>query len=80
LENTSDGLAVLGTIDMFKTISLPVAIEELTVVATTKPLRRYLQSVERYNVLGLSLHDYQIYEGNRHSLIELKLPPDTQKI
>jgi hypothetical protein len=74
------GLAVLGTIDMFKTISLPVAIEELTVVSNsfhTKPLRRYLQSVERYNVLGLSLHDYQIYEGNRHSLIELKLPPDT---
>jgi FlaA1/EpsC-like NDP-sugar epimerase len=47
--NTSDGLAVLGTIDMFKTISLPVAIEELTVVSNsfhTKPLRRYLQSVE----------------------------------
>jgi hypothetical protein len=80
--DTSDGLAV-RTIDMFKTISLPVAIEELTVVSNsfhTKPLRRYLQSVERYNVLGLSLHDYQIYEGNRHSLIELKLPPDTQKI
>jgi hypothetical protein len=41
---------------MFKTISLPVAIEELTVVSNsfhTKPLRRYL-SVERYNVLGLS--------------------------
>jgi hypothetical protein len=54
--DTSDGLAVLGTIDMFKTISLPVAIEELTVVSNsfhTKPLRRYLQSVERYNVLGL---------------------------
>jgi hypothetical protein len=50
---------------MFKTISLPVAIEELTVVSNsfhTKPLRRYLQSVERYNVLGLS-YDYQIYEG-----------------
>jgi hypothetical protein len=50
-------IAVLGTIDMFKTISLPVAIEELTVVSNsfhTKPLRRYLQSVERYNVLGLT--------------------------
>jgi hypothetical protein len=76
--NTSDGLAVLGTIDMFKTISL-LAIEELTVVSNsfhTKPLRRYLQSVERYNVLGLS---YMIikFTRNRHSLIELKLPPDT---
>jgi hypothetical protein len=67
--DTSDGLAVLGTIDMFKTISLPVAIEELTVVSNsfhTKPLRRYLQSVERY-CIGFASHDYQIYEGNRHS-------------
>jgi hypothetical protein len=79
-EYTSDGW-LLGTINMFKTISLPVAIEELMVSNSfhTKPLRRYLQSVERYNVLGLSLH-YQIYEGNRHSLIELKLPQILQKI
>lgn len=75
--HTLDGLAVLGSADMFKTISLPVSTEELTVVADsfhTKPLRKYLQSVERYNVLGLSLYDYQIYEGNRHSLTKLTLP------
>jgi hypothetical protein len=62
---------------------LPVSIKELTVVANsfyTKPLRRYLQSVERYNVLGLNLNDYQIYEGNRHSLTELELPQTFQKI
>lgn len=80
--HTLDGLAVLGTVDTFRTISLPLPVKELTVVANsfhTKPLRRYLQSVERYNVLGLSLHDYQIYEGNRHSLTELELPSDTPK-
>jgi hypothetical protein len=80
--HTLEGLAVLGTVDTFKTISLPVSIEELTVVSNsfhTKPLRRYLQSVERYNVLGLNLHDYQIYEGNRHSLAELELPSDIPK-
>lgn len=80
--HTLDGLAVLGTVDTFRTINLPVPVKELTVVANsfhTKPLRRYLQSVERYNVLGLSLHDYQIYEGNRHSLTELELPSDTPK-
>jgi hypothetical protein len=74
--NTSEGLAVFGTAGMFRTIGLPLSMEELTVVADsfhTKPLRRYLQSVERYNVLGLSLHDYHIYEGNRHSLTELAL-------
>ncbi len=76
--HTLDGLAVLGTADTFKTIGLPVSTEELTVVADsfhTKPLRKYLQSVERYNVLGLSLQDYHIYEGNRHSLTELELAP-----
>ena len=80
--HTLDGLAVLSTNGMFKTIGLPVSTEKLTVVADsfhTKPLRKYLQSVERYNVLGLSLHDYHIYEGNRHSLTELELPPDTPK-
>lgn len=80
--HTLDGLAVLGTADTFKTISLPVSTEELTVVADsfhTKPLRKYLQSAERYNVLGLSLHDYHIYEGNRHSLTELALPPGIPK-
>jgi hypothetical protein len=79
---TSDGLAVLGTVDLFKTIRLAVSVQELVVVATsfhTKPLRRYLQSVGRYNVLGLSLHDYQIYEGNRHSLSELNHPSGIPK-
>jgi len=80
--HTLDGLAVFSTADMFKTIFLPVSTEELAVVAKsfhTKPLRKYLQSVERYNVLGLSLHDYHIYEGNRHSLTELVLTPGIPK-
>ena len=74
--HTLDGLAVLSTANVFKTIFLPVSTEELAVVAEsfhTKPLRKYLQSAERYNVLGLSRHDYHIYEGNRHSLTELVL-------
>jgi hypothetical protein len=54
--NTSDGLAVLGTIDMFKTISLPVAIEELTVVSNSFHTNHYADicSQWRYNV-GLKL-------------------------
>jgi len=80
--HTLDGLAVLGTVGIFRTIGLPLSIEELTVVADsfhTKPLRKHLQSVERYNVLGLSLHDYHIYEGNRNSLTELALAPGIPK-
>ena len=78
--HTLDGVAVLGSKDFFKAIYIPVSTEELTVAADsfhTKPLRKYLQSVERYNILGLSLHDYHIYEGNRHSLTELVLPTGT---
>jgi len=75
--HTLDGLAVFCTDGIFKTIALPITVEKLTVAANsfhTKPLQKYLQSAERYNVLGLSLHDYHIYEGNRHSLTELTLP------
>jgi len=77
-----DGLAVLGTTDLFKIIKLPIAVEELVVVADsfhTKPLRQYLQSVDRYHVLGLSLQEIRLFEGNRHSLVEIDLPPDIPK-
>ncbi|MBW6498242.1 MAG: hypothetical protein K0B09_07645 [Bacteroidales bacterium] len=79
---TSDGLAVLSTVGLFKAIRLPIPIEELAVVADsfhTKPLRQYLQSTDRYHVLGLSLHDIRLFEGNRHSLTEVELTADTPK-
>ena len=74
--HTSDGLAVLGSSGTFKTFLLPVPTSDLTIVADsfhTKPLRKYLQSSERYHVLGLSLTDYHIYEGNRYSITEIML-------
>jgi len=80
--NTNDGLAVLSTDGVFKTIGLQSPVEALTVVANsfhTKPLRRYLQSLNRFHVLGLSLHDIRLFEGNRHSLVEVKLPSDLSK-
>jgi hypothetical protein len=78
-EHTLDGLAVLGSTEIFKVIRLPVVVQELAVVADsfhTKPLRQYLQSVDRYHVLGLSLHEIRLFEGNRHSLVEVDLPSD----
>jgi hypothetical protein len=77
--HTLNGLAVLGSTEYFKVIRLPIAVQELAVVADsfhTKPLRQYLQSVDRYHVLGLSLHEIRLFEGNRHSLVEVELPPD----
>lgn len=77
--HTLDGLAVLGSTDFFKVIRIPVAVSELTIAADsfhTKPLRQYLQSADRYHVLGLSLHEIRLFEGNRHSLVEVDLPTD----
>jgi hypothetical protein len=80
--HTLDGLVVLSTNELFKVISLPVPVDELVVVADsfhTKPLRKYMQSVDRYQVLGLSLHEIRLFEGNRHSLVEVELHPDIPK-
>ncbi len=69
--HTLDGLAVLGAPGRFNIIGLPLAVEPLAIVADslhTKPLRKYLQSVDRFQVLGISLHDMQLFEGNRHAL------------
>ena len=77
--HTPDGLAAFGAEDFFKVVGLPIAVPELAVVANsfhTKPLHKYLQSTDRYQVLGLSLHDFQLYEGNRHSLAEIELEPE----
>lgn len=71
-----DGLAVLGGPGFFRALRLPQPVAELAVVADsfhTKPLRRFLQTVDRYQVLGLSLRAIRLFEGNRRSLDEVDL-------
>lgn len=80
--HTLDGLAVLGSTEFFKVIRLPITVQEFAVVADsfhTKALRKYLQSVDRYHVLSLSLNNILLFEGNRHSLVEVELHPDIPK-
>lgn len=77
--HTQEGLAVLGAKGFFRVFKLQRPVAELAIVADsfhTKPLRRYLQSVDRYHVLGLSLHEMKLFEGNRNALAEVDLPPD----
>ncbi len=74
--HTLDGLAVLGGGDLFRVFTLPRPVTGLVVVAETfhtKPLRRFLQSVDRYQVLGLSLGKIRFFEGNRDALDEIDL-------
>jgi hypothetical protein len=75
---TLDGLAVLGGTTLFRVFRLQRPVAELAVVADsfhTKPLRRFLQSVGRYQILGLSLRKIQFFEGNRDALDEIDPVP-----
>jgi hypothetical protein len=75
---TLDGLAVLGGPSLFRVFQLQRPVAELAVVANsfhTKPLQRFMQSVGRYQVLGLSLNKIQLFEGNRDALDEIDPAP-----
>jgi hypothetical protein len=63
---------------MFRALRLPQTVAELVVVSDTfhvKPLRRFFQSADRYQVLGLSLDKVRLFEGNRRALDEVDLVP-----
>jgi len=69
--HTQDGLAVLAAPGLFRVFLLQRPVAELAVAADsfhTKPLRQWLQSTGRYQVLALSRHKVNLYEGDRHTL------------
>jgi hypothetical protein len=69
---------VLGGPSRFQVFGLQRPVAELVIVADsfhTKPLRRFLQSADRYQVLGLSLHTIHLFEGNRDALDEIDPAP-----
>lgn len=73
--HTLDGLAVLGARGIFRVYRLQRPVADLAVVAGsfhTKPLLRILQSVDRYQVLGLSRQEIKLFEGNRDALDEIE--------
>ncbi len=76
--HTLDGLAVLAGAGLFHAYRFPQPVAELAVVADsfhTKPLWRFLQSVDSYQVLGLNLQAIRLFEGNRRDLSEVDLVP-----
>jgi len=76
--HTADGLAVLVAKGFFRVYTLPRTVRALAVVADsfhTKPLARLLQTVDRYQVLGLNLHEVKLFEGNRDALDQVELAP-----
>jgi hypothetical protein len=80
--HTLDGLAVLGGPSLFRVFRLQRPVPELAVVADsfhTKPLRRFLQSVDRYQILALNLGKVQLFEGNRDTLDEIEPVADVPR-
>ena len=72
------GLAVFGAPGHFEIFETQRPVGELAVVADsfhTKPLRRLLQSSDRYQVLGLSRAKVRLFEGDRDVLDEIELAP-----
>jgi hypothetical protein len=78
--HTVDGLAIFSAPGLFRVVGVHKSFEELAIVADsfhTKPLRQYMQSVDHFHVLSLTLHDFRLFEGTRHSLAEVVLAADT---
>jgi hypothetical protein len=78
-DRTLDGLAVFASPLGFRAFVLPNRVSAQTTVGLTfhtAPLRRVLQSVDRYQVLCLSRDHARLFEGNRDALEELVLGPD----
>jgi hypothetical protein len=76
--HTLDALAVMGSPGLFRVFQLQRSIAELAIVADsfhTKPLRRFLQSSGRYQILGLSLRSIRLFEGDRNVLDEIDPDP-----
>ncbi|MDP3277350.1 MAG: hypothetical protein Q8Q09_19335 [Deltaproteobacteria bacterium] len=77
-----DGLAVLAGPGFFRVYRLPRTVAALVVVADSfhvKPLWQFLQSVDRYQVLALSLDKVRLFEGDRDGLEEVELATEVPR-
>lgn len=82
-EDALDGLAVFASPLGFRAYALPLAMPLQVTVADsfhTAPLRRFFQSVDRYQVLCLSQGHARLFEGNRDALEEQVLAPEVSTI
>jgi hypothetical protein len=80
--HTSDGLAIFSADGLFKVVGVHKSFDELAIVADsfhTKPLMQYMQSLDHFHVLGLSLNEIKLFEGDRHSITEIDLTAKTPK-
>lgn len=75
--HTLDGLAVLASPARFDVFKLPRTVPLLAVVAGSfhvKPLLRYVQSADRFQVLAVAEDKFAVFEGNRYFLDPIPAP------
>lgn len=80
--HTTDGLAVFGAPDLFRTMRLQRPVAELAIVADSfhvKPLLRIVQSADRFQVLSVTRGAVRLFEGNRDALDEIDLAADVPR-
>ncbi|MFA6846171.1 MAG: hypothetical protein WCR02_10630 [Sphaerochaetaceae bacterium] len=80
--NTSDGIAVLASQNKCIIYNLQGSVKEFATVANSfhiKPLIKAFQSMENYQLLGLSRNNFTLYQGNKFGFSEIALPPDTPR-
>lgn len=80
--HTLDGIAILASPNSFDVFTIPRTMPELVVVANSfhkKPLRKFLQSTDQYQLLALSLDEMELYQGNRNFVRPIDPGPDVPK-
>lgn len=80
--HTRDGLALFRTDNIFEVFGVHRPVEELAVVSDSfhlKPLKKYLQTVDRYHVLCVDRNEIKLYEGTRNQLDEVELRPEVPR-
>nr|WP_319475054.1 hypothetical protein [uncultured Sphaerochaeta sp.] len=78
--NTSESIAVLASRNRCMVYNLQIPVKEFATVADSfhiKPLIKAFQSMESYQLLGLSSNKFSLYQGDRNGFSQVTLPPDT---
>jgi hypothetical protein len=81
-QKTSDGIAVLASQNKCMVYNLQGSVEEFATVADSfhiKPLIKAFQSLENYQLLGLSRNNFTLYQGNRYGFSEVLIDPDAPR-
>ncbi|MDD3972515.1 MAG: hypothetical protein PHY13_05410 [Clostridia bacterium] len=80
--NTLDGIAVLASKNKCVIYNLQSPVKEFVSLADSfhiKPLIMAFQSLDSYQVLGLSRNNFSIYQGNRYGFLEIELAQDVPR-